>query len=103
MTVGVIDVKKDWTVGQDDASSVAKFQLLRLTSSDDPLIPLEEMSSIKVVKVGCYFLAFQNCVMQFDPVSELPFVEHIAESDQFDAQTCHALIYARDVMRTALC
>jgi hypothetical protein len=53
------DKKVDWKRGHG-VSSVEKLLVLRLTSSDDPLIPLKDMSSVKVVKVGCHFLTFQN-------------------------------------------
>jgi hypothetical protein len=54
-----IDKKVDWKRGHG-VSSIEKLQVLRLTSSDDPLIPLKDMSSVKVVKVGCDFLTFRN-------------------------------------------
>jgi hypothetical protein len=55
--VAKIDTKVDWKRGHG-MSSIEKLQVLRLTSSDDPLIPLKDMSSVKVVKVGYHFLAF---------------------------------------------
>jgi hypothetical protein len=97
-----IDKKVDWKRGHG-VSWVEKLQVLRLTASDDPLVPLEDMSSVKVVKVGCHFLTFRNrcwphreCVMQFDPVSghefvlvsEQAFVEQIAENVAVDMQAC---------------
>jgi hypothetical protein len=57
--VGHVDQKDDWKRGHG-MSSVEKLQVLKLTSSDDPLIPLKDMSSVKVVKVSCNFLLFRN-------------------------------------------